>query len=301
MLTLYRNRLLERRMLVNHMRFSVGERHLDRPNFKSIIFKSKLTYRQCMSYIRGKFIAINFKPYDQLLPRYYSAYNGRIINEYESMANNELDKSSKAPVLKTNHINPRLQDPCAGVVGFLRKNLSTTKNSAVQPAYVGPLAKQIRVVKFFSISTSAIGIALQPFLLKSYLSFSPLAGLLIGSFFTCFIFVTPILLHWITKRYVVELSLDPSTRVFTATVLTLLNRKKHILFTAEDVHVPDLPGVFTSFVVNGVPLFVDSQSFEDPQIFKHLMGYDKPLDFHLADDSVSDTKQKEKNNSRKSD
>ncbi|XP_076328459.1 transmembrane protein 70 homolog, mitochondrial [Tachypleus tridentatus] len=293
MLTLYRNRLLESRMLLNRIRFSVGERHLNRP--KSIMLKSKFTYRQYLSYIQSSPIVTNFK-HDHLLPRYYSAHIGGTINEYHQSMTNGSDKSRKALSLKMNYVHLRHQDPCAGVVDFLRKNLSATKNTVVQPVYIGPLAKQIRVVKFFSISTSALGTVLQPFLLQSYLSFSPLAGLLIGSFFTCFIVVTPILLHWITKSYVVELSLDPSTQMFTATVLTLLNRKKQLLFTAEDVHVPDLPGIFTSFVIKGVPLFVDSRYFENPQIFKHLMGYDKPLNLHLTEDNVSDTKQKEKTN-----
>lgn len=44
----------------------------------------------------------------------------------------------------------------------------------------------------------------------------------IGGFFT---FVTPLLLHFITKKYVTELHYNPQTEEYTATTISLLLQK----------------------------------------------------------------------------
>lgn len=45
--------------------------------------------------------------------------------------------------------------------------------------------------------------------------------------------------------------------------------------------VPEVPGMFTSFLVNKRPLFVDPALFDDPEHYVKIMGYDKPIDFKL--------------------
>ncbi|XP_021932537.1 transmembrane protein 70 homolog, mitochondrial isoform X2 [Zootermopsis nevadensis] len=55
-----------------------------------------------------------------------------------------------------------------------------------------------------------------------------------------------------------------------------------ITFTTDDIIVPDVPGMFTSFLVKGSPLFVDSRLFDDPGHYAKMMGYDKPIDFKLS-------------------
>lgn len=54
-----------------------------------------------------------------------------------------------------------------------------------------------------------------------------------------------------------------------------------ITFKASDVNVPDIPGMFTTFKVNGNALFVDADSFYSAQHYGKLMGYDKPLDIRF--------------------
>jgi hypothetical protein len=56
-----------------------------------------------------------------------------------------------------------------------------------------------------------------------------------------------------------------------------------ITFNKSDVLVPDIPGMFTTFKVGDVPLFVDGQQFSAPQHYVKLMGYDKPLDLRWRD------------------
>lgn len=55
-----------------------------------------------------------------------------------------------------------------------------------------------------------------------------------------------------------------------------------IHFTVDDVKVPEVPGMFTSFLVKNQPLFVDPHMFKELEHYGRLMGYDKPVDFHLG-------------------
>ena len=54
-----------------------------------------------------------------------------------------------------------------------------------------------------------------------------------------------------------------------------------ITFKASEVNVPDIPGMFTTFKVNGNALFVDADSFSSAVHYGKLMGYDKPLDIRF--------------------
>lgn len=49
----------------------------------------------------------------------------------------------------------------------------------------------------------------------------------------------------------------------------------------SDVKVPEVPGMFTSFMVAKRPLFIEPTLFEDPDHYARIMGLDKPIDFKL--------------------
>lgn len=105
------------------------------------------------------------------------------------------------------------------------------------------------------------------------------AALGIVGFFT---FVTPLLLHLVTKKYVTNMTFDPVKDEYTAETITFLLRKRKINFKIDDVKIPEVPGMFTSVLVKGVPLFVDPRMFHDPEHYIKMMGYDKPIDFKLG-------------------
>ena len=105
-----------------------------------------------------------------------------------------------------------------------------------------------------------------------------------------FFLSTPFMLHWITKRYVIELRFDEETKIFTAKTFNIINQIKEIKFKADDVTVPDLPGMLSSFLVNGKPLFVDANMIQDPDAYSHMMGYDKPFDITLDINQQNESK-----------
>ncbi|XP_066996647.1 transmembrane protein 70 homolog, mitochondrial [Anabrus simplex] len=184
---------------------------------------------------------------------------------------------------------------CMKVMWFMyNRKLSTQKSTSDKeddPVYYGNLAPQIRRVKIFSLCTSFGGIAAQPFLLQEVTHFGGYAGLLaVYSFIGFFTFVSPFLIHSITKKYVTELSLNAHTGKYTATVYTFFVQKRKITFSTDDVNVPDIPGMFTSFCVKGIPLFVDPRLFDDPVHYRNIMGFNKPLDLKLGNNSIDDGK-----------
>jgi len=159
--------------------------------------------------------------------------------------------------------------------------------------YQGILSTQIKLVKSFSLMTSVIGLGCQPLI---YLKVSAagsanlpvvLAG---GAFLSFFTFATPLLIHWVSKKYVTEMLYNRIENTYTAVTYSFLLRRKQITFKASDVKIPNLPGMFTTFQVNGNSLFVDAESFQSAQHYGKLMGYDKPMDirFKYDRDEVED-------------
>ncbi|XP_058835150.1 transmembrane protein 70 homolog, mitochondrial [Topomyia yanbarensis] len=172
--------------------------------------------------------------------------------------------------------------------------LCTDTNSDTQ-VYHGILSPQIRAVKVFSLATSIGGIVAQPILLEqaNKIGGTPMIVAVCGiaGFFT---FVTPFLLHLITKRYVIDLCYDVASKEYTATTISFLLQRQMTKFKLEDVVVPEIPGMFTTFMVGKKSLFVDPTLFPDPTHYIKIMGYDKPIDFKFEEarqSSEQDSKQ----------
>jgi len=143
--------------------------------------------------------------------------------------------------------------------------------------YNGILSTQIKLVKSFSLMTSFIGLAFQP-ILYTYSSANAAVVLGAGAFLSFFTFATPLLIHSISKKYVTKLYYNQVEDKYTAVVYNIFIRPKKIEFKVNDVEVPDIPGMFTTFKANSVPLFVEGSQFNDITHYGKIMGYDKPLD-----------------------
>ncbi|CAG9840303.1 unnamed protein product [Diabrotica balteata] len=159
---------------------------------------------------------------------------------------------------------------------------STENKSESREIYYGSLTPQIKAVKIFSLSSSVVGVIAQPFLYNEIAATGNVPVIIAAytaiGFFTV---VTPILLHLITKKYVTHLYYKPNTKSYVANNVNFFCLTKKTEFTPEDVVVPDVPGMFTTFEVKGKALFVDPRLFEDPEHYVKIMGFDKPLDFKL--------------------
>lgn len=95
------------------------------------------------------------------------------------------------------------------------------ENNKLERIYYGPLTPQIRAVKLFSVGSSAFGLAAQPIILREANTIGSTSLLIaICSVVGFFTFVTPILLHIITKKYVTEIYYDPETQTYQATTIS---------------------------------------------------------------------------------
>ncbi|KAG0726794.1 Transmembrane protein 70, mitochondrial [Chionoecetes opilio] len=137
--------------------------------------------------------------------------------------------------------------------------------------YHGILSTQIKMVKFFSLSTSMLGLSVQPILFTKVLGTN--AGILVaaGSFFGVLHFVTPLLIHWITKKYVTSLEYAPRQRSVLSHNTLFLPQGEEV----DDVKVPEVPGMFTPFLIKNRPMFWTPDMFKERDHYGRLRGYDR--------------------------
>lgn len=155
--------------------------------------------------------------------------------------------------------------------------------------YYGPLTKQIKGLKIFSLLTSSGGLLAQPFLYAKAME-SGNTGAVLG-LFACIGFLavtTPLIIHIITKKYVTHVYYNAKEDKYIANTYSLFVRKKELEFTPDDVVVPDVTGMFTSCVIKGKPLFLEQDFFYDSSHYIRIMGYDKPIDFKLSNNSLNE-------------
>ncbi|XP_072460996.1 transmembrane protein 70, mitochondrial [Notamacropus eugenii] len=147
--------------------------------------------------------------------------------------------------------------------------------------YTGNMARAVFGVKCFSYSTSLLSLALLPYIFgQTNIEFGslPLKIAFYGALGT-FTLITPMLLHFITKGYVVRLYHEAKTDTYTAITYNIVLLEKRTVFHQNDVKVPDIKSIFTSFYAKTKSMLVNPMLFPHPQDYNHLMGYDKPFTF----------------------
>lgn len=103
-----------------------------------------------------------------------------------------------------------------------------TPSKESEQIYYGTLSPKIRAVKVFSLTTSVVGLAVQPMLIEQGTKMGgvPMVVFLCG-FAGLFTFVTPALLHFITKKYVTQISYNAEKDEYLANTISffLFNKK----------------------------------------------------------------------------
>ncbi|ELW72965.1 transmembrane protein 70, mitochondrial [Tupaia chinensis] len=153
--------------------------------------------------------------------------------------------------------------------------------------YTGNLARAVFGVKCFSYSTSVISLAFLPYIFaQNNIIFGslPLQILFYGTIGS-FTLITPALLHFITKGYVIRLYHEATTDTYKAITYSVVLSETSTVFHQNDVKVPDSTHVFTTFYAKTKSLLVNPVLFPNPQDYNHLMGYDKPFTFDMEEAS----------------
>ncbi|XP_060586415.1 transmembrane protein 70 homolog, mitochondrial-like [Ruditapes philippinarum] len=160
--------------------------------------------------------------------------------------------------------------------------------------YTGKLTTYVKGLKMFSLSTSFLALLAQPMVLsaaKDDLLFK--AGLM-GSI-SAALFSTPVLLHFVTKKYVTDIYFNEENKMFTVAYKSFFLRRKEMQFNAEDVVVPFTPRMFVTHIIKGKSFFIVMEEFRDKEIYKHMVGYDKPMDYGMDDQNKQTTPVRKKN------
>lgn len=157
--------------------------------------------------------------------------------------------------------------------------------------YRGPLTGQMKRLKVFSLFTSTVGLYVAPTVVAEMGKAGMGIAIMMGSVMGIFTLMTPMLIHLVVRNYVTRLEYDPAADCYIASTITLLLRTRRVTFTLADVHVPDVPGMFTTFVANGKPLYADANHFEPIEHFGRIMGYDQPMDLKLSKRPPSESPQ----------
>lgn len=168
------------------------------------------------------------------------------------------------------------------VPGLSSRCLSSSEQPSLgELIYTGNLSTAVRGVKTFSYSTSGASLLLMPHILlntglgaQSWALQVVFCGVI--GFFT---FLTPVMLHLITKSYVVRLYHNPAQDMYTAVTYSVLLTEKRTMFHQTAVRLPDASKMFTTFYADKMGLLVNPDLFALPQHYNHLMGYDKPFSF----------------------
>lgn len=142
-------------------------------------------------------------------------------------------------------------------------------------------------MKCFSYSTSVISLALLPYIFaQNNIIFGSLPlQILFYGIIGSFTVITPALLHFITKGYVVRLYHEATTDTYKAITYNVVLLETSTVFHQNDVKIPDSTHVFTTFYAKTKSLLVNPRLFTNPEDYNHLMGYDKPFTFDMEEDS----------------
>ncbi|XP_074605439.1 transmembrane protein 70 homolog, mitochondrial [Brevipalpus obovatus] len=157
----------------------------------------------------------------------------------------------------------------------ITSKLSSSSNQN-QIVYQGLLAKKIKVIKWFSLSTSAISLMAQPIIyLKAQELGSSLFAAGFMSMLSLIVFPTPLLLNLVTKRYVNQLDYDPEHKLYTAHTLNILNRPVKTIFKPSDLEVLTPSKIFANVLVNkGVELFLELKDINNAEALENLLPKD---------------------------
>lgn len=144
--------------------------------------------------------------------------------------------------------------------------------------YAGSIGKSIKYLKLFSLTTSILASCTSPIIFAAARDESHMKAIVLASISGAF-FCSPLWIHFVTKKYVSDIYFNENTKVFTLTTRNIIARKKELKFIATDVEIPFVGGLFVTHQIKGKPFFLEKDNFRSKEIYKYMVGYDKPMDW----------------------
>ena len=158
--------------------------------------------------------------------------------------------------------------------------------------YVGNMARLVKAIKMFSLSTSLVSIGSIPLIRSAIEESITKAGVMGG--ISTIIFLTPLLLHFVTRKYVTDVYFNADTEVFTLATKTLFLCRKEVEFYSTDVEIPFVGGLVVNHIVKKKPYFMERELFFSKDVYIKMVGYDKPPEPYRTNSDQESSKQEEK-------
>lgn len=161
------------------------------------------------------------------------------------------------------------------------KHFSTENDK--EHIYKGALTNRIRNLKIFSYTTSFISICLQPVIYMKAIEDDNLTTLTIMlAFMNLTAIGSPLVVHWLTRRYVTDMYYYPKQDIYVAEVYNMFLKKKQIMFNSDETDIPETNAILKSCTIHGHPLLFAETEFTDRKHYNILMGYNDPIDFEMG-------------------
>ena len=157
---------------------------------------------------------------------------------------------------------------------FYHTKISVSNNGSWKVVYEGPLSRAVKRVKLFSLSTAAasmVGCPVLVFFGKQSVPFVgklAIAGLLgiVGT-------ATTLFLHGFTRSYVHKAYFHLEEQKFAVETLSLFARLKRTEFHVDDVAIPEMGKMFSTFEAAGRRYFIHEELIEAQQILQFVRDH----------------------------
>lgn len=145
--------------------------------------------------------------------------------------------------------------------------------------YTGTANRMVTVAKFFSLSTSALGLCIMPWLYAEMSDGGIIFKVAMMGASSFFIFLTPVLIHTLSKRYVLSMYHDKPTNTFSTVRYNLIMQQKAFSFTPDQIE-DTLSSPLCNFQVGNQGFILDTDELmrTDPDAYIAFMRYDEPID-----------------------
>ncbi|XP_012306327.2 transmembrane protein 70, mitochondrial [Aotus nancymaae] len=164
--------------------------------------------------------------------------------------------------------------------GYVRcSHMPSDKSEDGRLIYTGIMARAVFGVRCFSYSTSLLSLICLPYFVihnNDLFESLPLSvRIVFCGILGVFTVISPVVLHFVTKSYVIRLYHDAATDTYKAITYNAMLAETTTVFHQNDVTIPDSTHIFTSFHAKSKALLINPMHFPEPDDFVHLMGYDQ--------------------------
>ena len=168
----------------------------------------------------------------------------------------------------------------------ITKFISEEKLHGGKLVYVGSLTRQLKSAKFISLSSSALGIMLMPFLVETLNTSGLFAKLFVLGTSSFFIFLTPMFSIILTKRYVSRIYYNNEENKIVLIMFNFFMIEYKVELTVNDLYVPEITGPFSTIKIkkNNQPLFIELNQIDDINLVEKISGFDKPFNINKYKD-----------------